>query len=85
MAQVSATPQTGNNQMLKKSASEERPKELNGLQKVEHAIGEASSSSKRKFLIRRDTPMDLSKQHLKQNNYRPAFTEAFVETTNEGE
>lgn len=81
MAQVSATTPTGNAQMLKK-ATEERPKELNGLQKAEQA--EVGASTKRKFLIRRDTPMDLTKQHLKPSNYRPTFTENFAETTNEG-
>jgi len=83
MAQVSATPVTGNTEALEKP--DERPKDLSGLQKSELEADGQSAQSKRKYLIRRDTPMDLSKQHLKQKNFRPAFTENFIETTTASE
>jgi len=42
----------------------------------------SKTMNKKKFLIRRDTPMDLTKKHLKkQNGYMPAFTEKFAEAT----
>jgi len=63
-------------------ASEEQPKKIKEPKKAKEVL---PKQTKRNILIRRDTPMDLTKQYLKINNFRPSLNENFMEATTDAE